>query len=668
MAETLARAKAYMQSSDYSRAIVLLQRARNMCKCISVFRENHKTKEHSSAKACLRDSLLSAALSDDEDDYAVFKAATSPCSCGVAKLSCEDEVHMDVLDKLAACSAAMGKNEAAIGFAAAAIHLNPKSPVGYCRLSKLIRTKTLDEATLRSDVDNEIIALAIVRHGVSNVKAYGDVQHPLYQVLRVISRKLYRKDPLKVFPPELKVMILSHLDTLSLIRCQRVSKRWLFAIRDDPNLFLKLVFIFTGKYKPERITKGMLKVISRYKRASTLSLSPAIFTSRHYELIFSHLKDLRHLHLHLQSDMHIGFDDACADPPTRLTRLTFAMPSTVRYSSWLMSLVKASASTLEELQISAQVNVNMPAYLPRLKILRMSAGTVMGGLEIHLDLLGSMTPNLEQLCIEGRFRLTEARDSSSIDSLYPNSPRWPKLKVLVVSRDVNMATAPRLDRLVPAGIQVLDILEDYHDDWFFENVDESTQWAELRFFRSRTPLGPEKLARILGPSLANGKLKSLSLALEPDELDQLPFASQHIQALGLAFKEHPGFGTFNRPRYPDCVSNFPNAHTFAVSGLRPQVATSLYTLVLRPGTKTIFEGSIHGVERDQVLEEAKKRNVDVIRGVGFPVVFPWRFEDDGMEGNVRLVDYGDVVEQWRHARGRVMTASFGVANQPFFRD
>lgn len=79
--------------------------------------------------ACLRDSLLLAALSDDEDDEAVYKAATGPCSCGVPKLACDDAVHMDVLDKLAACSAAMGKSEAAIGFAAAAIHLDPKSPV-----------------------------------------------------------------------------------------------------------------------------------------------------------------------------------------------------------------------------------------------------------------------------------------------------------------------------------------------------------------------------------------------------------------------------------------------------------------------------------------------------------------------------------------------------------
>lgn len=52
---------------------------------------------------------------------------------------------------------------------------------GYCRLSKLIRARTLDEATLRPGVDNETMALAIVRHGLANVKRYGDVQHPLYK-------------------------------------------------------------------------------------------------------------------------------------------------------------------------------------------------------------------------------------------------------------------------------------------------------------------------------------------------------------------------------------------------------------------------------------------------------------------------------------------------------
>jgi hypothetical protein len=35
---------------------------------------------------------------------------------------------------------------------------------------------------LRSEVDNEIMASAIVRHGLYNVKTYGDVAHPLYKV------------------------------------------------------------------------------------------------------------------------------------------------------------------------------------------------------------------------------------------------------------------------------------------------------------------------------------------------------------------------------------------------------------------------------------------------------------------------------------------------------
>ncbi|KAH8911891.1 hypothetical protein BR93DRAFT_32407 [Coniochaeta sp. PMI_546] len=675
MEETVARARTYMQSSDYSRAIVLLQRARNLCGCIRLFQEKNKTREHSSAKPCLRDSLLSAALSDDENDEAVYRAATGPCSCGVPKLSCEDPVHMDVLDKMAACSAAMGKNEAAIGFAAAAIHLNPKSPVGYCRLSKLIRTRRLDKATLRSDVDNEIMALAIVRHGVSNVKNHGDVQHPLYQVLRVISKKLYRKDPLRVFPSELKVMILSHLDTLSLVRCQRVSKRWLFAIRDDPNLWMRLNFIFTGKYKPARIAKGMLKVINRSKRASTLSLAPAVFTSKQYQLIFSHLKDLRHLHL--ESDVQIGLDEPCAQPPKQLTKLTFFMPHTPRCSSWLRSLLKASASTLEELQVSAEVDAVLAECLPRLRILRMSAGTakISRGQDLPLDLLGSQTPNLEQLCLEGSLRLTGGPHTSLLDPVHRIVPRWPMLKALILGWGVRMGTYTSLERLVSPGIQVIDILNDVHVESFFRLVDESTSWTELRFFRSGLPVEPVNLSRVLGPSLRNGKLKTLSLALSLDELDpanfasQLPFALQHVQAVGLAFDSFPMVGGFVRPHYLDWVAKFPNAHTFAVSGGGAHVAAAVASLVMRQGTKRIFETSLHGVERDQVLDEAKKRNVDVIRSVGFPAIFPWRLvDDDGTEGTGLETGVGDIVEQWRNARGRITDGSFKVSNQPFFRE
>ena len=40
----------------------------------------------------------------------------------------------------------------------------------------------MDTAVLRADVDNEIMALAIVRHGIANVQKHGDANHPLLQV------------------------------------------------------------------------------------------------------------------------------------------------------------------------------------------------------------------------------------------------------------------------------------------------------------------------------------------------------------------------------------------------------------------------------------------------------------------------------------------------------
>ena len=57
----------------------------------------------------------------------------------------------------------------------------------------------------------------LLRHGIANVKNYGDVQHPLYHVLQVISKNLYRKDPFKILPPELWRMILSHISTMDLV-------------------------------------------------------------------------------------------------------------------------------------------------------------------------------------------------------------------------------------------------------------------------------------------------------------------------------------------------------------------------------------------------------------------------------------------------------------------
>ncbi|KAB5572630.1 hypothetical protein GE09DRAFT_1282960 [Coniochaeta sp. 2T2.1] len=684
MRETLTKAKTYMERSDYAPAIVLLQRARNLCKCISAFRQKNQTKEHSSAKPCLIDTLLTAALLDNDDDeeHAVYRVATDPCPCGVPKLSCDDPAHMDVLDKLAACSAAMKKNDAAIGFAAAAIHLNPKSPVGYCRLSKLIRTRKMDTAVLRTDVDNEINALAIVRHGIANVQNHGDANHPLLQVLRVLNKKLYRKDPFRVFPPELRLMILSQMDTLELVRFQRVSKRWLSVIRDDPILWKKLVFVLNEKCKPGPVTKGMLRVINRAKNASTLSIAPALFDVGQYNRVFNHMLNLRHLHLEFPNPLGCKMIGSFVKAPQQLKKLTWF--ATQELSLWLMDILRGSYSTLEELQVGGpaveSIDLRSGILLPKLRVLRMSAGTdsVFEGNDMELELLSSITPNLEQLCFDGSLRLFDGLAATKPDS----RPLWPKLKVLVLGWGVkptpDRLVGVELQRLVPPSIQVLDC-PDFGASPLFTFADdvEIPTWPNLEFFRSGSPINPELLARLLSPGLENGKLKTLCLTLASDLLH----ASPQIQAVGLSFDDMPmmGGGHHFRPRYMEWVDKFPNAHTFTVSGGGGHMVMALASLVLRKATRRIFDSSLHGVERDRIVEEADKRGVEVIRCKdGFPVIFPWRL--DGDEGGKVKKGKGkgqhegeegeedDVVDQWRDARGRLTKGSFKVSNQPFFRE
>lgn len=287
---------------------------------------------------------------------------------------------------------------------------------GYCRLSKLIRTRSLDKATLRSDVDDEIMALAVVRHGAFNVKTYGNVGHPLYKVppdgmplgiadakrpedLASPIQKALPKGPPWGVPARdqghdivpsghagarvsdsaamFHAVLIALTDVRkSCSRCQRVSKRWLFAIGDDPNIWEKLLFIFTGhkKYEPARLAKGMLKVISRSRRASTLSLAPAVFNVPQYQLVFSQLQNLRHLHLENDRGLPL-LDKPCAKPPKHLTKLSFFVlqrspVGAGEDSVWFRSILAASASTLEELQVLGQTAAVTRVYMPRLRVMR----------------------------------------------------------------------------------------------------------------------------------------------------------------------------------------------------------------------------------------------------------------------------------------------------------
>lgn len=125
----LARAKAFIESKDYRKAILALQKARDSCKCQAGSRDKD-SKCHSSTKSCLLESVLKASISDDRN--AIYKTAIGPCDCRTRKLSCDREAHVEALDKLALCCVAIGKPNNAMSFAAAAIHLCPSSPMVIC--------------------------------------------------------------------------------------------------------------------------------------------------------------------------------------------------------------------------------------------------------------------------------------------------------------------------------------------------------------------------------------------------------------------------------------------------------------------------------------------------------------------------------------------------------
>jgi hypothetical protein len=251
----------------------------------------------------------------------------------------------------------------------------------------------------------------------------------------------------------------------------------------------------------------------------------------------------------------------------------------------------------------------------------------------------------------------------------PVSYTWPRLKVLVIGSGVKTNIAPR-HRLIPPGLQILDNLGLNFRYSLLSTFSTTPDLTSLRHVRFMDPVEPEDLARLLAPSIANGKLETLCLRWNLSDLHGLKIESQHVQALGLTLDDAPPAHKV-APAYLNWVEKFPNAHTFAIDAGPAQVSAALASLVLRPGTQRIFETAAVGVNRDRLLEEARARGVDFIRACDFPVIFPWGLEDcadEGGEGR-RLERAGtDVVEQWEKGRGRITGGPLRVRNQPFFRE
>lgn len=306
------------------------------------------------------------------------------------------------------------------------------------------------------------------------------------------------------------------------------------------------------------------------------------------------------------------------------------------------------------------------------------------------------TPKLEQLCLDN---WAVARCGNHI----PGRKRvcWPNLKVLVLGWGVTIRGD--MGRFIPDGIRVLDVMhvplhdgglagiilpgtfddeepddgpsddalpanEAYGDELRCSDV----KWPKLEHLRFCSPVSSTNIPlRNLEATLENGNLRILHVTEQLALLPALPYASQHVQVLGLdTWGNHDDhdFHTISRVElFAGWVGNFPNAHTFAINADRPGHGDMVKFLITRPGTKRVITSHLTGMERDEIVLLAKRAGVELWERVNFPVVFPWAFNDDGDGGRER-----DVTAQWRNPRGVVWEQNREqnpkLSNQPFFRE
>jgi hypothetical protein len=464
----------------------------------------------------------------------------------------------------------------------------------------------------------------------------------------------------------------------------RVSKGWLKAIRDDPELWKRIYLPLPlhPRSNPSRV-KGFLRLLNRARRMSSLAFSGISLNDDRYEQIIRASPELRHLHIEDISsqrdycrahpdflDERIGWSVAIW-PKTQsfLTRLTFhvtPLPEDGRTHTLFELILGSCRSTLVELQLFARYRTRLFYPLPKLKVLRLHVDGQEGPLDVvRLDDIIDNSPSLEQLCLDGKAQLDWRGTWDGA-----TRPSWPNLKVFVLGKDI-VSVGP-FHMHLPEGIRVIDILTEHVVNTpelastAVELAPNTSNWPELEYFRCKHIIHPGNLERMLQPSIASGTLKTLHTS---NASFTLP--SDSIQVIGLgevaSLARSPPLQGQPQETYPKWLDLYPNAHTISVS---PEPGTPINTsffkdLINRPRTKRIFQTVLRGVDWDEVQQLAKERGV-VVHNTDFPAYFPWHLDDQTTLAN--QAGFQDVVDKWKFNRGWVTDRVASVVNQPFFRE
>ncbi|KAL1872632.1 hypothetical protein VTK73DRAFT_1436 [Phialemonium thermophilum] len=705
--DVFAEGKRFMQDRDFPKAIAAFEQVIMACPCASGSRRERKSLPPKATHAiCLYSQIAAAAESRDPE--AVFKAARLPCTCGQKKPpQCRETSHITALDNLAACYVlyqGVRDNSKALVKAAEIIHLAPQSPVGYCRVSQILRLRAARQSPEERAVrDISLLADCIVKHGLHNVEKYGDRSHPQYETLSVIHYQLHRKDPLKVFPNEVKHMIFSHLTTSELCVCLRVSKGWLRAVRDDPRLWTT---IRLGKVKSVPPKGIWAKFLSRARELIGLDVTDAEalgLSSHKQHLMLRASQNLRHLRLGYptlrSNEPGYEFDSTYSGPyPKKLASLSLTgMVMTTRNQMLLRNLLCHAVLSLEHLDLlwmGGQIPWPKPHGLPNLRVLKLR-GPNLGGSTRELPAIVhdmyaviEATPNLEQLRLDLVRVVFPYLDSDT--GPLPLHPRgWPNLRTLSIGSKVELqpdlwppGSVPRHWPLLSEEMRVLDIRsqtgtlsrEILRNRRGLTNGEivllEAPNLPNLEMFHCDDLIPHRELECLLSPSIESGSLRALEFT--PDDPQTTPGAgripvegtewelllsSDTVKFVGLKDYAEKSQDDYSGKSLMDFLDRFPNADTVTLRPCRPECcADQALQLLSRDGIKRVVSPWLQGVKLDEVRTLAAEKGIEILSEMSdrtpSPWSFPWPLTASGGIDWERMEPFGSYARTWPPEVGR----------------
>jgi hypothetical protein len=161
----------------------------------------------------------------------------------------------------------------------------------------------------------------------------------------------------------------------------RVSKSWLIAIRDDPDVWKKMYLPLRSRNDSSH-ARGLFKLIRRAPKAFSLAFSGISFKDELYKPLLQALPDLRHLHVEDISDPPsdpggLPQNGDWGDFQTKLARFTLNTTHS-RSRALCRHIVHSCASSLEELHLlhtpcDRNLTSNpLTTGLPNLKVLKIN--------------------------------------------------------------------------------------------------------------------------------------------------------------------------------------------------------------------------------------------------------------------------------------------------------